>query len=210
LPIVKGVGSERATEQLVQSLQTLGGSGYLQDYPIEQYIRDAKIDSLYEGTTAIQAQDFFFRKIIRDGGTSLGHIAAQIHRTVDEAGPAGLESVRTAVAGALADVESMVGTLTGHLMSAQEDPESLYLIGLGAVPLLMAVGDLMVGWMLLREATVASGRLADATGDDHDFYTGKVVVAGHFARAHLPQVAAARATIEALDLDVMRMPEGAF
>ncbi|MBO0841271.1 MAG: acyl-CoA dehydrogenase, partial [Sciscionella sp.] len=68
LPIVKGVGSERATEQLVQSLQTLGGSGFLQDYPIEQYIRDAKIDSLYEGTTAIQSLDFFFRKIIRDKG----------------------------------------------------------------------------------------------------------------------------------------------
>src|SRR5438067_2495721 len=72
LPIVKGVGSERATEQLVQSLQTLGGSGYLQDYPIEQYLRDAKIDSLYEGTTAIQSMDFLFRKIVRDNGAALG------------------------------------------------------------------------------------------------------------------------------------------
>ncbi|WP_216692746.1 acyl-CoA dehydrogenase [Dietzia psychralcaliphila] len=210
LPIVKGVGSERSYQCLAESLQCFGGSGYLRDYPLEQYIRDAKIDSLYEGTTAIQAQDFFFRKIIRDGGTALGHLAAQIHRTVDEAGPAELETVRTAVATALADVESMVGTLTGHLMSAQEDPESLYLIGLGAVPLLMAVGDLMVGWMLLREALVAAEKLPGATGGDHDFYTGKIVVAGHFARAHLPQVGAARATIEALELDVMRMPEGAF
>ncbi|MGA7398004.1 MAG: acyl-CoA dehydrogenase family protein [Solirubrobacterales bacterium] len=66
LPLVKGVGSERAYEILTESLQTYGGSGFLQDYPIEQYIRDAKIDSLYEGTTAIQAQDFFFRKIVRD------------------------------------------------------------------------------------------------------------------------------------------------
>ncbi|MEH6820439.1 MAG: acyl-CoA dehydrogenase [Dietzia psychralcaliphila] len=210
LPIVKGVGSERSYQCLAESLQCFGGSGYLRDYPLEQYIRDAKIDSLYEGTTAIQAQDFFFRKIIRDGGTALGHLAAQIHRTVDEAGPAELETVRTAVATALADVESMVGTLTGHLMSAQEDPESLYLIGLGAVPLLMAVGDLMVGWMLLREALVAAEKLPGATGGDHDFYTGKIVVAGHFARAHLPQVGAARATVEALELDVMRMPEGAF
>src|ERR1700754_5159633 len=66
LPIVKGVGSEQAYAKLTESLQTFGGSGSLQDYPIEQYIRDAKIDSLYEGTTAIQAQDFFFRKIVRD------------------------------------------------------------------------------------------------------------------------------------------------
>ena len=72
LPIVKGVGSERASEQLVQSLQTLGGSGYLQDYPIEQYVRDAKIDSLYEGTTAIQSLDFLFRKIVRDNGRRAG------------------------------------------------------------------------------------------------------------------------------------------
>ena len=68
LPIVKGVSSERAYEILTESLQTLGGSGFLQDYPIEQYIRDAKIDSLYEGTTAIQALDFFFRKVVRDRG----------------------------------------------------------------------------------------------------------------------------------------------
>jgi hypothetical protein len=114
------------------------------------------------------------------------------------------------VAGALGDVESMVGTLTEHLMSAQEDPEKLYLIGLGAVPLLMAVGDLMVGWMLLREAGVALEKLPESTGDDHDFYTGKITVANFFARAHLPQVSAARATIESLDLDVMQMPEGAF
>src|SRR6202042_1747807 len=63
LPVVKGVSSERAYEILTESLQTLGGSGFLTDYPIEQYIRDARIDSLYEGTTAIQALDFFFRKI---------------------------------------------------------------------------------------------------------------------------------------------------
>ena len=76
LPIVKGFGSERATQLLTaESLQTLGGSGYLQDYPIEQYIRDSKIDTLYEGTTAIQGQDFFFRKIVKDGGVALTWLA---------------------------------------------------------------------------------------------------------------------------------------
>src|SRR6185312_6363228 len=83
LPIVKGVGSERASEQLVQSLQTLGGSGYLQDYPIEQYVRDAKIDSLYEGTTAIQSLDFLFRKIVRDKGRSLAYVAGEITKFIE-------------------------------------------------------------------------------------------------------------------------------
>src|SRR5438270_153174 len=88
LPIVKGFGSERATQLLTaESLQTLGGSGYLQDYPIEQYIRDSKIDTLYEGTTAIQGQDFFFRKVVRDGGVALTWLASQIQATIDaEAG----------------------------------------------------------------------------------------------------------------------------
>ena len=79
LPIVKGVGSERAWVLLgTESLQTFGGSGFLQDYPIEQYIRDAKIDTLYEGTTAIQGLDFFFRKIIRDKGTAVTYLSTLI------------------------------------------------------------------------------------------------------------------------------------
>ncbi len=86
LPIVKGVGSEQAYAKLTESLQTFGGSGFLQDYPIEQYIRDAKIDSLYEGTTAIQAQDFFFRKIVRDKGVALAHVAGQIEAVRQERG----------------------------------------------------------------------------------------------------------------------------
>ena len=82
LPVVKGVGSERSYEMLALSLQTLGGSGYLQDYPMEQYLRDAKIDTLYEGTTAIQGMDFFFRKMIRDQFKAVFVLASQITETV--------------------------------------------------------------------------------------------------------------------------------
>ena len=74
----QGLGAERAYEMLALSLQTLGGSGFLQDYPMEQYIRDAKIDSLYEGTTAIQSLDFFFRKIVRDQGATVKALLAEI------------------------------------------------------------------------------------------------------------------------------------
>src|SRR3954454_21004749 len=121
LPIVKGVGSEQAYAKLTESLQTFGGSGFLQDYPIEQYIRDAKIDSLYEGTTAIQAQDFFFRKIVRDKGVALAHVAGQIEQFVkSESGNGRLKSERVLLATALEDVQAMAATLTGYLMSAQE------------------------------------------------------------------------------------------
>src|ERR1700757_2818330 len=127
LPVVKGVGSEQAYAKLTESLQTFGGSGFLQDYPIEQYIRDAKIDSLYEGTTAIQAQDFFFRKIVRDKGVALAHVSGQIEEFLkNESGNGRLKTERALLGTALADVQAMAASLTGYLMAAQEDVTSLY------------------------------------------------------------------------------------
>ena len=121
LPIVKGFGSERATQLLTaESLQTLGGSGYLQDYPIEQYIRDSKIDTLYEGTTAIQGQDFFFRKIVKDGGVALTWLAEQIQATIDaEVGNGRLKEERALLATALSDVQGMLTAMFGHLDRAR-------------------------------------------------------------------------------------------
>lgn len=211
LPIVKGVGSERAYGTLTESLQTYGGSGFLQDYPVEQYIRDSKIDSLYEGTTAIQAQDFFFRKIIRDKGQALAHVAGQIQSFIDsEAGNGRLKTERALLKTALEDVQSMTATLTGYLMGAQEDSTQLYKVGLGSVRYLMAVGDLLIGWLLLKQAEVALGKL-DA-GDDADkaFYEGKIAVASFFAKNMLPLLTSVRSVVENIDNNVMELDEAAF
>src|SRR3954470_6280746 len=160
LPIVKGVGSERAYQCLTESLQTFGGSGFLQDYPIEQYIRDAKIDSLYEGTTAIQAQDFFFRKAARDQGRALAHVVAQIQKLIDsDTARPELADGRALLATALADAQAMTATLTGYLLSAQKNARELYRLGLGSVMYLLAVGDLLIGWLLLEHAEVALNAL---------------------------------------------------
>ncbi|MET7771386.1 acyl-CoA dehydrogenase [Nocardia sp. NPDC005366] len=212
LPIVKGVGSERAYQYLTESLQTFGGSGFLQDYPIEQYIRDAKIDSLYEGTTAIQAQDFFFRKIARDRGVALAHVAGQIQKFIEsEAGNGRLKAERKLLATALEDVQAMAATLTGHLMGAQQDQTELYKVGLGSVRFLLSVGDLLIGWQLLRQADVAIKALDNgATGSDVAFYTGKVGVAQFFARNILPELTATRAILSNLDNDIMELDEAAF
>jgi alkylation response protein AidB-like acyl-CoA dehydrogenase len=212
LPIVKGVGSERASEQLLLSLQTLGGSGYLQDYPIEQYIRDAKIDSLYEGTTAIQSMDLLFRKIVRDNGQALGHVAGEIKAFLDaESGNGRLKEERALLATALADVQGMLGTLTGFLMASAEDPTSLYKVGQNSVRLLMAVGDLLIGWLLLRQADVALTALGgEPSARDVAFYEGKVGAARFFAKTVLPQLTAQRAVLEATDNSLMELPEAAF
>ncbi|MEZ0050154.1 alkylation response protein AidB-like acyl-CoA dehydrogenase [Mycobacterium sp. MAA66] len=208
LPIVKGVGSERAYEVLTESLQTIGGSGFLQDYPIEQYVRDAKIDSLYEGTTAIQSLDFFFRKIIRDQGGALAHVAAQISATIDSGIPA-LKSEIDRLANALADVQSMAATLTGYLMAAQQRPEQLYKVGLGSVRFLLAVGDLVIGWRLLVGAGVAQAAL-EAGADDRAFYEGKIAAAKFFAHNMLPMLTAVREVIESVDVEVMELDVAAF
>ena len=210
LPVVKGVGSERAYEILTESLQTLGGSGFLQDYPIEQYIRDAKIDSLYEGTTAIQALDFFFRKIVRDRGEALAHVAAQISNTIntsDSALKEQAERLRTA----LADVQAMTATVTGYLMSASETPTEIYKVGLASVRFLLAVGDLMIGWRLLVQAGVAHAALAAGPSEaDEAFYRGKIATAAFFCANMLPTITAVRRIVENLDDEIMRLPEAAF
>jgi alkylation response protein AidB-like acyl-CoA dehydrogenase len=212
LPIVKGAGSERAYQCLTESLQTLGGSGFLQDYPIEQYIRDAKIDSLYEGTTAIQAQDFFFRKIARDQGRALQHVVSQIQLFLDsETARPELSDARTLLATALAELQAMAAAMTGYLLSSQENARELYRLGLESVRFLLAVGDLLIGWLLLHHAEIALNALdSDVSDRDRSFYTGKAAVANFFAKNVLPRLTAERKIVEAVDLAVMDLREEAF
>ncbi|MGW0595106.1 acyl-CoA dehydrogenase [Streptosporangium sp. NPDC002607] len=213
LPLVKGVGSERSYELLARSLQTLGGSGYLQDYPIEQYIRDAKIDSLYEGTTAIQGQDLFFRKILRNQGVTLGSLYDDVKAfAASEAGNGRLKEERKLLAEAADEVKSMADTMAGWAIGSLEAPKEVYKVGLNTTRFLLALGDVVIGWLLLRQAEVALAALgsAEAAQGDHAFYTGKVAAASFFAQTVLPRVAAERRTLETTGQDLMELPEEAF
>jgi alkylation response protein AidB-like acyl-CoA dehydrogenase len=217
LPIVKGYGSERSWVLLgTESLQTLGGSGFLQEYPIEQYVRDAKIDTLYEGTTAIQGQDFFFRKIVKNQAIALGHIAEQVQGFIDAGTTDGrLKVERELLAKGLEDAQGLVGYMINTLMSADEsnggDIKNLYKVGLNTTRLLMALGDVVVSWLLLRGAEIALEKLAgDVSADDKNFYEGKVVAAQFFARQMLPKLTAELAIAEATDNAIMEIDEAAF
>jgi alkylation response protein AidB-like acyl-CoA dehydrogenase len=213
LPIVKGVGSERAYELLTHSLQTLGGSGFLQDYPIEQYIRDAKIDSLYEGTTAIQGMDLYFRKIVRNEGKALNYVLAQVREfAAADGGNGRLKAERAALARAADDVEAMVAAMHGFLGASMQQPSEIYRVGLNTTRLLLALGDLIIGWLLGRQAEVAQARLDEAglAGADRAFYEGKIAAARFFAATVLPRLSAEREIAEATTLDLMDLPEEAF
>jgi len=219
LPIVKGLGSERAWVLLgTESLQTLGGSGFLQDYPVEQYVRDAKIDTLYEGTTAIQGMDFFFRKIIKDKAESLGVLANQIQELAKDTGTHGgaLDREKELLGEGLESVQGILGYMVGELMKSDPraeggDVANLYKVGQNTSRFLLAAGDLVVGWLLLRQAEVALDALDRGVSDkDTDFYTGKVAAAKFFSRQVLPRLAAERAMAEVTDNELMDVPESAF
>ena len=218
LPLVKGVGSERAYELLARSLQTLGGSGYLQDYPIEQYIRDAKIDSLYEGTTAIQGLDLFFRKILR---TTRAPPSARCPATSRRSPPprratASLKEERKLLAEAADEVKAMADTMAGWAIGSLEAPKEVYKVGLNTTRFLLALGDVVIAWLLLRQAEVAlTARLLRRRRIGHGpsdkaFYTGKVAAASFFAQTVLPRIAAERRALDATDQDLMELPEEAF
>ncbi|MGP3636942.1 acyl-CoA dehydrogenase [Streptomyces sp. 24-1644] len=211
LPIVKGYGSEKSYEQLAQSLQTFGGSGYLQEYPVEQYIRDAKIDTLYEGTTAIQGQDFFFRKIVRDQGASLNTLSEEIKKFLAEnQGNEDLGASVDSLAKAAVDLEAIVGTMITDLTATGEDVKNIYKVGLNTTRLLMASGDVVVGYLLLKGAAVAAEKLRGASAKDVPFYQGKIAAAKFFAANILPGVGAERALAETVDNSLMELDEAAF
>jgi len=182
LPIVKGVGSERSCEMLALSLQTLGGSGFLQDYPMEQYLRDTKIDTLYEGTTGIQGQDFFFRKITRDSGEAFGLLLKEMD---------GVPEVEAAVE----DVRAMADIMLGWFEASAEEPDEIYKVGQNSTRLLMSVGDLLVAWLLVRQSKLK---------------TSKKAVAKFFCETVLPELSARRRVLEQTDNSLMEVGDEAF
>ncbi len=209
LPIVKGYGSEKSWTLLgTESLQTFGGSGFTQDWPLEQYVRDAKIDTLYEGTTAIQGLDFFFRKIVKDGGRAIGLLGKEIGTFAASGGE--LAAEKEELSKALETVNSMIGTMVGYAMESQENPEEIYKTGLNTTRVLMSVGEIIIAWLLLRQADIATAKLPTATGKDKDFYTGKLASAKFFVRTVLPHLRAELKIIASEDGAIMNLPEGAY
>ena len=208
LPIVKGYGSEKSYTLLgTESLQTFGGSGFTTDWPLEQYVRDAKIDTLYEGTTAIQGLDFFFRKIVRDRGRSITIIGKEIAKFAATGGA--LVEEKKALMKALEDVQAMIGHMVGVAMESQENPKEVYKVGLNTSRLLMAAGELIIAWLLLRQADIAQSKLANA-GKDTDFYTGKIASAKFFVKSVLPHISVERTVVETETGEIMDIAEAAF
>lgn len=207
LPMVKGYSSEKAYELLATSLQVFGGVGYTQDFPIEQYIRDAKIDTIYEGTTGIQALDLFFRKIARDQGSALASLAGEIVEFVKggiDDDPLAVE--REKLGTILDDAQTQLGSIVESLMSSLSgDKDEIYKVGLQTDALLESLSEVVIAWQMLRQAEVAIERV-----DEDPFYRGKVESARWLLNDVAPKVAARRDAAIAEDGSLMDLPVEAF
>jgi alkylation response protein AidB-like acyl-CoA dehydrogenase len=205
LPLIKGYSSERTYDLLNTSLQIFGGSGFTQDWPIEQYIRDQKIDSLYEGTTHIQALDLIFRKIARDNGETLMAIAAEIMATIESAdGNDVIKAEKEAVGKALGQLQGIMGVMLPRM------GESLYHVGLHANRILESMAEVVIGWLLVKQAIVALKKLPTANAADKSFYEGKLAILKFYTREILPGIALHKKVIEGSDLSLMDVAEAAF
>ncbi len=205
LPLIKGFCSEKAYELLATSLQVFGGSGYTQDWPIEQYIRDQKIDTLYEGTTHIQALDLVFRKIARDNGQTMMTLLGEVQQLAEGTdGGDELKGEREALAKALGQLQGIFGVMLPRM------GESLYHVGLYANRILFSFTEVLIGWLLLKHAVVALKKLPEASVTDKRFYEGKIASARFYMKEVLPEVALHKKIIEGGDLSLMELSEDVF
>jgi len=157
--------------------------------------------------------DLYFRKIVRNQGAALSELLGQIRDfTAADNGNGRLKKERAAVARAADDVEAIVSAMNGYLGSSLEQAPEIYRVGLNTTRLLLALGDLVIGWLLGRQAEVALAKL-DKGGlatSEQAFYQGKVAAAAFFAATVLPRLAAEREIAEATSLDPMELSEDAF
>jgi soluble P-type ATPase len=146
--------------------------------------------------------------VVKDGGKALGLLGKEI-QTFAESGGAHAEE-KQALLKALGDLNGMVGVLVGHAMSSQESAPEIYKVGLNTSRVLMAVGDIITTWLLLRQADIAADRIDAASAKDKDFYAGKIASAKFFVTNYLPHITADRKIVEATDSSIMDISEGAF
>jgi len=203
---VKGFSTEMSLEVTSLGVQVHGGMGFIEETGAAQYYRDAKILTIYEGTTAIQANDLVGRKTARDGGQTAKAIAEQIRRTEAELAPRDSPAARAVLKRLAAAREAFVQVVEFVAGSTKAHPNAVFA---GSVPYLMLAGNLMAGWQLARALLVAETQLAAGEGDAA-FLSAKLATARFYAEHILSRVPGQRdAILEGAD-SVMALAMDAF
>ncbi len=203
VPLVKGYSTEMSLEVTSLGVQVHGGMGFIEETGAAQHYRDAKILTIYEGTTAIQANDLVGRKTLRDGGQTAKAIAQQVATTVAELKKNGSADALAVAARLDAARQAFVDVV--EFMAAEKDPNAVYA---GSVPYLMLAGNLMAGWQLARALLVAQAELA--RGQDAAFMQSKITTARFYAEHILSKAGGTRDSIVAGAASVTGMALEAF
>jgi hypothetical protein len=191
VPLVKGFSTEMSLEVTSLGVQVHGGMGFIEETGAAQHYRDAKILTIYEGTTAIQANDLVGRKTARDGGAVAKAIAAQIEATENALAARDSVAARAMQMRLSAAREAFVQVVDFVAGNTKASPNAVFA---GSVPYLMLAGNVMAGWQLARALLVAEEQLADGTGDGH-FLKAKIATARFYADHILSKVPATRDAI---------------
>jgi alkylation response protein AidB-like acyl-CoA dehydrogenase len=203
-PVIKGYLTDKGFQAAVHAQQVLGGHGYIREHGIEQFVRDARITQIYEGTNGIQAMDLVGRKLPRDGGRAVRAFFEVVGREIVEAKSAGDPSgVAAALEPALADLQGATMWLAQNGMA---DPDNA---GAGAYPYMELMGLVSLGWMWLKMAAAAQRALNEGA-EDRSFHEAKLTTARFYAQRELPSSTALRRKIEAGADTLMRLPAEAF
>jgi alkylation response protein AidB-like acyl-CoA dehydrogenase len=176
VPLVKGYSTEISHEVTSLGVQVHGGMGFVEETGAAQYYRDAKILTIYEGTTAIQANDLVGRKTARDGGATALAIARQIQTTEAALAASGSDAARAVQARLQAAREAYEQVVAFIAAQAKANPVAAYA---GSVPYLLLAGNLMAGWQMARALLVAERELA--AGRDVAFMQAKIATARFYA-----------------------------
>jgi alkylation response protein AidB-like acyl-CoA dehydrogenase len=203
-PVIKGYLTDKGFEAAVYAQQILGGHGYIREHGMEQFVRDARITQIYEGTNGIQAMDLVGRKLPKDGGRAVRAFFELVGRDIADAkaasDPAG---VAGALESALQDLQAATMWLAQNGMA---NPDNA---GAGAYPYMELMGVVSLGWMWLKMAAASARALADGA-EDRPFHEAKLVTAQFYAQRELPQSTALRRKIEAGAETLMKIPAEAF
>jgi alkylation response protein AidB-like acyl-CoA dehydrogenase len=203
-PVIKGYLTDKGFEAAVLGQQVFGGHGYIREHGMEQFVRDARIAQIYEGTNGIQAMDLVGRKLPKDGGRAIRAFLELVGRDIAEAkaggDPAGVAS---ALEPALADLQAATMWLAQNGMA---DPNNA---GAGAYPYMDLMGLISLGWMWMKMANISS-RILNEGADDRQFHESKLATARFYAQRELPESTGLRRKVEAGAESLMAIPEEAF
>jgi alkylation response protein AidB-like acyl-CoA dehydrogenase len=205
-PVIKGYLTDKGFEAAVHAQQVFGGHGYIREHGMEQFVRDARITQIYEGTNGIQAMDLVGRKLPRDDGRAIRAFLKLLGGEIAEARQAGDPAgIAAALEPALQDLQAATMWLAQH---APADPDDA---GAGAYAYMDLMGLVTLGWMWLKMVRAASEALASGGGKEgSEFYEAKLIIARFYAERELPLSTGLRRKVEAGAETLMKIPAEAF